>query len=125
MYSQYRYYPLDRANCLHIVTRSQNLEKIFHPFFLTSLINVITEWKILSFIFLARIYQLYLIFHGDTLNSGQPQIHCRGTTGAARTPKPGKTPIMAVRRRCRLLFFKIEVRPRSCRSYHIWRPCAC
>ena len=24
--------------------------------------------------------------------------------------------------RC-LLFFKIEVRPRSCRSYHIWRPC--
>ena len=43
--------------------------------FLTSLINVITEWKILSFIFLARIYQLYLIFHGDTLNSGQPQIH--------------------------------------------------
>ena len=32
---------------------------------------------------------------------------------------------MAARRRCRLrlLLFKIEVRPRSCRSYHIWRPC--
>ena len=45
----------------------------------------------------------------------------RGATGAARAPKPGKTPIMAARRR--LLFFKIEVRPRSCRSYQIWRPC--
>ena len=22
-----------------------------------------------------------------------------------------------------LRFFKIEVRPRACRSYHIWRPC--
>ena len=49
-------------------------------------------------------------------------ISIRGATGAARAPKPGKTPIMAARRR-RLLFFKIEVRPRSCRSYHIWRPC--
>jgi len=48
-------------------------------------------------------------------------IQSRGATGAARAPKPGKTPIMAARRR--LLFFKIEVRPRSCRSYHIWRPC--
>ena len=49
----------------------------------------------------------------------------RGATGVARAPKPGKTPIMAARRRCRrrFLFFKIEVRPRSCRSYHIWRPC--
>ena len=35
---------------------------------------------------------------------------------------PGKTPIMAACCRRRLLFFKIEVRPRSCRSYHIWRP---
>ena len=47
-------------------------------------------------------------------------IDFRGATGAARESKPGKTPIMAARRR--LLFFKIEVRPRSCRSYHIWRP---
>ena len=48
----------------------------------------------------------------------------RGATVAARATKPGKTPIMAAPRRCRhrLLFFKIEVRPRSCRSYHIWRP---
>ena len=37
----------------------------------------------------------------------------------------GAPPIMAARRHCRrrLLFFKIEVRPRSCRSYHMWRPC--
>ena len=48
----------------------------------------------------------------------------RGATGAARAPKPGKTPIMEARRRCyrRLLFFMIEVRPGSCRSYPIWRP---
>ena len=47
----------------------------------------------------------------------------RGATGAARAPKPGKTPRMAACRRCRcLLFFKIKVRPRSCRSYPIWRP---
>ena len=53
-------------------------------------------------------------------------MNFRGATGAARAPKPGKTPIMAARRRCRhrFLFFKIEVRPRSCRSYHIWRPWA-
>ena len=53
-------------------------------------------------------------------------IYCRGANGTARAPKPGKTPIMAARRGCRrrLLFFKIEVRPRSCRSYHIWRPWA-
>ena len=33
--------------------------------------------------------------------------------------------MMVAHRRCRrrLLFFKIEVRPRSCQSYHIWRPC--
>ena len=55
----------------------------------------------------------------------QKRVLLRGATGAARAPKPGETPIMAARRRCRrhLLFFKIEVRPRSCRSYHIWRPC--
>ena len=49
----------------------------------------------------------------------------RGATGAARAPNPGKSSIMAARRRCRrrLLFFKIKVRPRSCRSYHVWRPC--
>ena len=36
------------------------------------------------------------------------------------------TPIMEACRCCRsrLLFFKFEVRPRSCRSYHIWRPCS-
>ena len=45
----------------------------------------------------------------------------RGATSAARAPKPGETPIMAASRRC-LLFFKIEVWPRSCRSYRIWRP---
>ena len=49
----------------------------------------------------------------------------RGATGAARGPNPGKTPRMAARRscRCRVLFFKIKVRPRPCRSYPIWRPC--
>ena len=36
-----------------------------------------------------------------------------------------KTPMMAPRRCCRhqLLFFKIKVRPGSCRSYPIWRHC--
>ena len=47
----------------------------------------------------------------------------RGATGAVHVTKPGKTPIMTARCCRRLLFFKIEVRPRSCRSYHIWRPC--
>ena len=46
----------------------------------------------------------------------------RGATSTAHTSKPCKTPIMAARRR-RLLFFKIEVRSRSCWSYHIWRHC--
>ena len=48
----------------------------------------------------------------------------RGATCAVRAPKPGKTPIIVGRCRCcrRLLFFRIKVRPRSCRSYHIWRP---
>ena len=54
----------------------------------------------------------------------------RGATGAARAPKPGKAPIMAARRRCRrrcrrrLLFFKIEVRPRPCRPYRVRRHCS-
>jgi hypothetical protein len=49
----------------------------------------------------------------------------RGATGAARAPKLDKTPNTAVRRRCRRhnLFYKIKVRPRSCRSYPIWRAC--
>ena len=47
----------------------------------------------------------------------------RGATGAARGPKPGKAPIMAARHRCRLLFFKIEVRPRPCRPYRVRRCC--
>ena len=43
----------------------------------------------------------------------------------ARAPKQGKTPIMVACHcyRRRPLFFKIELRPRSCRSYHIWHPC--
>ena len=48
----------------------------------------------------------------------------RGTTGAAGAPKLDKTTNTAARRRCRNLFFKIKVRPRSCRSYPIWRPCS-
>ena len=48
-------------------------------------------------------------------------IPFRGATRAARAPKPGKTPIMAAC--CCLLFSKIKVRPRSCRSYPISRPC--
>ena len=49
----------------------------------------------------------------------------RGATGAARAPNLDKTPNMAARWRCRrcFLFSKIKVRPRSCRSYPIWRPC--
>ena len=52
-------------------------------------------------------------------------LRFRGATGAARAPKPGKAPIMAARRRCRrrLLFFKIEVRPRPCRPYRVRRRC--
>ena len=50
----------------------------------------------------------------------------RGATGAARAPKLDKTPNTAARRRCRRrnLFFKIKVRPRSCRPYPVWRPCS-
>ena len=41
-----------------------------------------------------------------------------------RAPKPDRTPITVTGCRCCLiLFFKIKVRPRSCRSYPIWRPC--
>ena len=52
-------------------------------------------------------------------------IYKRGATGAVRAPKPGKSSIMAARRRCcrRLLFFKIEVRPRPCRPYRVRRHC--
>ena len=46
----------------------------------------------------------------------------RGASCTARAPKPDKTLIMAARRSCHLLFFKIKVRPGSCRSYPIWRP---
>ena len=48
----------------------------------------------------------------------------------ARAPKPDKTPNTAAFRCCRrcprchrcVLFCKIKVRPRSCRSYPLWRP---
>ena len=56
-----------------------------------------------------------------TLKYFQTMTVFRGATGVACAPKPDKTPIMAARRR-RLLFFKIKVRPGSCRSYPIWRP---
>ena len=48
----------------------------------------------------------------------------RGTTGAARAPKPDNIPNTAARCHClrRNLFCKIKVRPRSCRSYPIWHP---
>ena len=69
---------------------------------------------------------LEVIDGGDTIeisegHDGKPIY--RGATGAARAPKPGKAPIMAARRRCRrrLLFFKIEVRPRPCRPYRVRR----
>ena len=51
-------------------------------------------------------------------------ITYRGATGAARAPRLDKTTNTAARRRrCRRrpLFCKIEVRPRSCRSYRVWR----
>ena len=81
----------------------------------------------LSFRYLYILWRIFL-WHFNHIRICFPILfyyidHCRGATGAARAPKPGKTSIMAARRRCRcLLFFKIEVRPRSCRSYHIWRP---
>ena len=54
-------------------------------------------------------------------------VEVRGATGAARAPKPGKAPIMAARRRYRrrLLFFKIEVRPRPCWPYRVRRRWKC
>jgi hypothetical protein len=56
--------------------------------------------------------QLCLFLHSDIkVHEGR---HWRGAA-------PDKTPTMAARRR--LLFFKIKVRPGSCRSYPIWRPC--
>ena len=45
---------------------------------------------------------------------------CRGATGAACAPKPGKAPIMAARCRRRHLFFKIKVRPRPYRVRRAW-----
>ena len=52
-------------------------------------------------------------------------MSCRGATCTECAPKPDKTPIMVVRLRGprRILFFKIKVRPRSCRPYPLWRPC--
>ena len=51
-------------------------------------------------------------------------LFIRGATGgAACAPKPGKAPIMAARRRCHLLFFKIKVSPRPCRPYQVRRRC--
>ena len=55
----------------------------------------------------------------------------RDATSVACAPKPGKTSIMPACRHCcrrcchRLLFFKIKVRPQSCRSYPIWLPWNC
>ena len=46
------------------------------------------------------------------------RIRFRGAA-AAHAPKPGKTPIMSAQSRCRLLFFKMKVRHRSCRLYLI------
>ena len=59
----------------------------------------------------------------STAKSAHLAAHFRGATGTARAPKPGKAPIMTARRRCRLLFFKIEVRPRPCRPYRVRRRC--
>ena len=47
----------------------------------------------------------------------------RGTAGAARVPRLGKTANTTARRCCRPLSWKIEVRPRSCRSYRVRRHC--
>ena len=61
------------------------------------------------------------LFNGISLKACK---YCRGATGAARVPKPDKTPIMVACRPYRrlVLFFKIKVGPRSCRSYLLWRP---
>ena len=70
--------------------------------------------------------KVHIFWEGHKILRNLPlTFDCRGATGAACAHKPGKTPIMAARHRCRrrLLFFKIEVRPRSCRSYNIWHPC--
>ena len=54
--------------------------------------------------------------------SGIP-VHHRGASSAAYASEPDKTPIIAVRGRCRLFFFKIKVRPGSCWSYPVWHFC--
>ena len=69
------------------------------------------------------------ILYKAVFTGGRPLLLKRpvhsGATSAAGAPKPGKAPIMTARRRCRcrLLFFKIEVRPRPCRPYRVRRPC--
>ena len=56
------------------------------------------------------------------ISNNELQVYLiRGATGKVRVPMPDKTPI-TVMRRC-FLFFKIKVRPRSCQSYPLWRPC--
>ena len=60
-----------------------------------------------------------IIFEDTIFNSDDIEYPC--VVKPTTTENSGKTPIMAAPRRC-LLFFKIEVRPRSCRSYHTWRP---
>ena len=56
------------------------------------------------------------------ISNNELQVYLiRGATGKARVPMPDKTPIMVPS--CRFLFFKIKVRPRSYRSYPLWRPC--
>ena len=57
-------------------------------------------------------------------NQTEIDIFIRGAIGAVRTSKLDKTPVKSALHRCRLLFFKIKVRPRSCRSYPIWSPCS-
>ena len=55
------------------------------------------------------------------ISNNELQVYLiRGATGKAHAPMPDKTPITVMRRR--FLFFKIKVRPRSCRSYPLWRP---
>ena len=57
-------------------------------------------------------------------NGVKIDIFKRGAIGAVRTSKLDKTPVKSALHRCRLLFFKIKVRPRLCRSYPIRSPCS-
>jgi hypothetical protein len=79
----------------------------------------------LKFTSIFQICLVCLFFHTFFQKGYWYWILIRGATGAARAPKLDKTPNTAARRRCRRrnLFYKIKVRPRSCRSYTIWRPC--